>query len=198
MRLLACRFFPLWVCCCFMWRGFCRLRFCCRVFLRSVLLCGLLSVASCCLVVLLFVALCSSSVWCCAFSSLLGRMRLSCCLVVAGCSAFGSLVTSCPDLRYGLFFLSCRCPLFFFSLVPVFFLDCVVAVFFSSDVVSSSYRVLFFWFFFLFFLVLLFDGMVFLDFCFLVWFLLSFLKSAVHAGLPARRTAWPVLLQAMS
>lgn len=81
-------------------------------FLQSVLLCGLLSVASCCFVVLLFVALCSSSVWCCAFSSLLGRMRLSCCLVVAGCSAFGSLVTSCPDLRYGLSFLFCCCSLF--------------------------------------------------------------------------------------
>ena len=36
-----------------------------------------------------------------------------------------------------------------------------------------------------------------LGFLFLVWFLLSFLKSAVHADLPARRTACPVLLQAM-
>jgi hypothetical protein len=46
-------------------------------------------------------------------------------------------------------------------------------------------------------LVLLFDGMVFLDFCFQCGFFSLFLKSAVHADLPARRTACPVLLQAM-
>lgn len=71
----------------------------------------------------------------------------------------------------------------------VFFLDCVAAVFFSSDVVSSFCRVLFFFLLFLFFLVLLFDGMVFLDFCFWCGFFSLFLKSAVHADLPARRTA---------
>lgn len=194
MWLLACRFFLLWVCCRLMWRGFCCLRFCCRVFLQSVLLCGLLSVASCCLVVLLFVALCSSSVWCCAFSSLLGRMCLSCCLVVAGCSAFGSLVTSCPDLRYGLFFLFCRCPLFFFLLYRCSFL---IVSLLSSFLLMWSLLPIGFYSFgssFLFFLVLLFDGMVFLDFCFQCGFFSLFLKSAVHADLPARRTAWPVLL----
>lgn len=58
--------------------------FCCRVFCSLFFyfsLCGLLSVASCC-------------------------------LMVAGCSAFGSLVTLWPDLRHGLFFLFCRCSLF--------------------------------------------------------------------------------------
>lgn len=195
MWLLACRFFLLWVCCRLMWRGFCCLRFCCRVFLQSVLLCGLLSVASCCLVVLLFVALCSSSVWCCCFSSLLGRICLSCCLVVAGCSAFGSLVTSCPDLRYGLFLLFCCCSLFCLLCWCSFLIVSLLSSFLlmwsllSVGFYSFGSSFCFSWFFFL---------MAWCSWIFvLVWFLLSFLKSAVHADLPARRTAWPVLLQAM-
>lgn len=145
---------------------------------------------------LLFVALCSSSVWCCCFSSLLGCMRLSCCLVVAGCSAFGSLVTSCPDLRYGLFFLFCRCSLFLLSYWCSFLIVSLLSSFLlmwpllSVGFYSFGSSFCFSWFFF-------FDGMVFLDFCFWSGFFSLFLKSAVHADLPARRTAWPVLLQAM-
>lgn len=115
-----------------------------------------------------------------------------------GCPASGSLVTSCPDLRYGLF-LFCRCPLFcllcrcsflIVSLLSSFLLMwSLLSVGFYSSVSSFSVFLGFSWFFFLMAGVL--------GFLFSVWFLLSFLKSAVHADLPARRTAMLVLLQAM-
>lgn len=105
---------------------------------------------------------------------------------MSGCSAFGSLVTLRLDLRHGLFFLFCRC--FLFSFLSCWCSFLIVSLLSSFLLMWPLLSVGFYSSFllFLFFLVLLFDGIVFLDFCFwsglfsffeVRWFMLTYRRG---------------------